>query len=200
MMGRVGRERKGNTNMNQELGCGELSPGQEGSAHLRPTGGRLSHESIRYLCVPVSGLSVPVRKAHPDFCKPPVLLTVKVTVRKKKTKTEMEISVMDLLKMPRCQSPGPSCPPAGLLPGPRRPPAAALPFGTCCHKSAVTLPCLHAPAPLQGHRRLFMAAHSILCKVSAPDAGDDKFCFCLTSRVRGAPGRGESNSALYTEG
>lgn len=94
MMGRVGRERKGNTNMNQELGCGELSPGQEGLAHLRPTGGRLSHESIRYLCVLGVRLERACQKAHPDFCKPPVLLTVKVTVRKKKKK-KMETSVMD---------------------------------------------------------------------------------------------------------
>ena len=143
MMGRVGRERKGNTNMNQELGCGELSPGQEGLAHLRPTGGRLSHESIRYLCVLGVRLERACQKAHPDFCKPPVLLTVKVTVRKKKKRKWKHL--LWTLKMPRCQSPGPSCPPAGLLPGPptgHRPPPRAL--RTCCHKSAVTLPCLHA--------------------------------------------------------
>lgn len=135
MMGRVGRERKGNTNMNQELGCGELSPGQEGLAHLRPTGGRLSHESIRYLCVLGVRLERACQKAHPDFCKPPVL-TVKVTVRKKKKKTENGNICYGLSRCPGVRVLGPAVPPqacsldlpqaTGCRPGPFGPAAINL--------------------------------------------------------------------------
>lgn len=150
MTGRVGRERKGNTR-GQEMrkhepraGMWGTVSGQEGLAHLRPTGGRLSHESTRHLCVLGVRLERACQKAHPGFRRPPVLLTVKVTVRKKKKNRKWK-HLLRALDMPRCQSPGPSCPPTGLLPGPpagHRPPPWAL--QTCCHKSAVTLPCLHA--------------------------------------------------------
>lgn len=111
MMGRVGGERKGNTNMNQELGCGELSPGQEGLKPSEANWGRPSHESIRYLCVlGVSGLSVPVRKHTQISVNPPVLLTVKVTVRKKKTKTENGNICCGLSRCPGVRVLGPAVP------------------------------------------------------------------------------------------
>lgn len=104
--------------MNRGLGCGESSPGQEGLAHLRPSEGCLSHESTSCLCVLGIRLEHACQKAHPDFRKPPVLLTVKVTVREK-IKQKMETSVMGsqiAQVSPRRPAPWTS----------HRPPAAAL--------------------------------------------------------------------------
>ena len=82
--------RKGNTG-GQEMrkhepraGMWGTVSGQEGLVHLRPTGGRLSHEGTRHLCVLGVRLERAYQKAHPGFRRPPVLLMVKVTVRKKK--------------------------------------------------------------------------------------------------------------------
>ena len=141
MTGRVGRERKGNTR-GQEMrkhepraGMWGTVSGQEGLAHLRPTGGHLSHESTRYLCVLGVRLERACQIAHPGFRKPPVLLTVKVTVRKKK-KTENGNICYGLSRCPGVRVLGPAVPPqacsldlpqaTGRRPGPFRPAAINL--------------------------------------------------------------------------
>lgn len=132
MTGRVGRERKGNTR-GQEMrkhepraGMWGTVSGQEGLAHLRPTGGHLSHESTRYLCVLGVRLERACQKAHPGFRKPPVLLTVKVTVRKKKKKQKMETSVTGSQDAQVSESWAQLSPPRPAPWTSRRPPAAAL--------------------------------------------------------------------------
>ena len=98
--------RKGNTG-GQEMrkhepraGMWGTVSGQEGLVHLRPTGGRLSHEGTRHLCVLGVRLERAYQKAHPGFRRPPVLLMVKVTVRKKKTNRKWK-HLLRALEMPR---------------------------------------------------------------------------------------------------